>query len=128
MCPNHADGIMANSVGPNHTASLGAVRSGSALFANLLYILCSIWQSLEVSSSHNIKINTSHRSRAKPRCFSMCLCTTLPLITDNHMASAVSLTLFQSETGGESISSMYYLQEFTVLSVPDHVSKAFIFI
>ena len=43
------------------------------------------------------------------------------------MASAVSLTLFQSETGGESISSMYYLQEFTVLSVPDHVSKAFIF-
>ena len=32
MCPNDADG-MANSVDPDQTAPLGAVWSGSALFA-----------------------------------------------------------------------------------------------
>ena len=51
MSPNDADG-MANSVDPDQTAPLGAVWSGSALFAqaylsenlgSLRYMVCGIW-------------------------------------------------------------------------------------
>ena len=61
MGPNHADG-MANSVDPDQTAPLGAVWSGSALFAQayLSENLGSLWYSLELLVSKVIRMSTNN--------------------------------------------------------------------
>ena len=65
MSPNDADG-MANSVDPDQTAPLGAVWSGSALFAQafLSENLGSLWYLLKLAASDTaISYGTSWRWR-----------------------------------------------------------------
>ena len=61
MGPNHADG-MANSVDPDQTAPLGAVWSGSALFAQayLSENLGSLRYSFELLVSKVIRMSTNN--------------------------------------------------------------------